>query len=80
MQYLCISQQPDGFKTFIVNVRSMHCQQPDDSDLLKGHGQTSHGGLTNWDTVGINVDAYLFLAFSDLTCHLEDTRIVRCAT
>ena len=23
----------------------------------------------------INVDAYLFLAFSDLTCHLEDTGI-----
>ena len=23
----------------------------------------------------INVDAYLFLAFSDLTCHPEDTRI-----
>ena len=24
----------------------------------------------------INVDAYTFLAFSDLTCHLEDTGIV----
>ena len=23
----------------------------------------------------ISVDAYLFLAFSDLTCHLEDTRM-----
>ena len=23
----------------------------------------------------ISVDAYTFLAFSDLTCHLEDTRI-----
>ena len=23
----------------------------------------------------INVDAYQFLAFSDLTCHLEDTGI-----
>ena len=23
----------------------------------------------------INVDAYLFLAFSDLTCYLEDTGI-----
>ena len=23
----------------------------------------------------ISVDAYLFLAFSDLTCHLEDTEI-----
>ena len=25
---------------------------------------------------GISVDVYLFLAFSDLTCHLEDTAIV----
>ena len=24
---------------------------------------------------GISVDAYLFLAFSDLICHLEDTGI-----
>ena len=24
----------------------------------------------------ISVDAYPFLAFSDLTCHLEDTEIV----
>ena len=23
----------------------------------------------------ISVDAYLFVAFSDLNCHLEDTRI-----
>ena len=25
--------------------------------------------------VGINVDVYSFLAFSDLTCHLEDAEI-----
>ena len=24
---------------------------------------------------GINIDAYPFLAFSDLTCHLEDTGV-----
>ena len=32
----------------------------------------------------ISVDVYLFLAFSDLTCHLEDTGIcvfwLHCAT
>ena len=32
----------------------------------------------------ISVDAYLFLAFSDITCHIEDTRIgvswLHCAT
>ena len=34
-------------------------------------------GLGRWMLVVavISVDAYLFLAFSDLTCHLEDTGI-----
>ena len=34
-------------------------------------------GLGRWTllVVVISVDAYPFLAFSDLTCHLEDTRI-----
>ena len=34
-------------------------------------------GLGRWTLVVavITVDAYLFLAFSDLTCHLEDTGI-----
>ena len=34
-------------------------------------------GLGRWKLVVavISVDACLFLAFSDLTCHLEDTRI-----
>ena len=31
-------------------------------------------GLGRW-TLVISVDAYPFLAFSDLTCHLEDTGI-----
>ena len=34
-------------------------------------------GLGRWTlvVVAISVDAYPFLAFSDLTCHLEDTGI-----
>ena len=34
-------------------------------------------GLGRWTLVAavISVDAYPFLAFSDLTCHLEDTGI-----
>ena len=34
-------------------------------------------GLGRWTLVVavISADAYPFLAFSDLTCHLEDTRI-----
>ena len=34
-------------------------------------------GLVRWTLMVavISVDAYLFLAFSDLTCHLEDTRM-----
>ena len=34
-------------------------------------------GLGRWKLVVavISVDAYLFLAFSDLTCHLKDTGI-----
>ena len=43
-------------------------------------------GLGRWTLVVavISVDAYPFLAFSDLTCHLEDTGIgvfwLHCAT
>ena len=43
-------------------------------------------GLGRWKQVVavISVDAYPFLAFSDLTCHLEDTEIgifwLHCAT
>ena len=43
-------------------------------------------GLGRWMLVVavISVDAYLFLAFSDLTCHLKDTGIgifwLHCAT
>ena len=40
------------YKIFIVNIVSMHCQQPDNSDLLKGHGPGSPGGLMDWATVG----------------------------
>ena len=34
-------------------------------------------GLGRWtlEVADISVDAYPFLAFSDLTCHLEDTGI-----
>ena len=34
-------------------------------------------GLGRWmlAVVVISVDAYLFLAFSDMTCHLENTEI-----
>ena len=31
------------YKMFIVIVVSMHCQQPDNSDLFKRHGQRSPG-------------------------------------
>ena len=43
-------------------------------------------GLGRWTlvVVAISVDAYPFLAFSDLTCHLKDTGIgifwLHCAT
>ena len=35
-------------------------------------------GLGRWtlQVAMISVDAYLFLAFLDLTCHLEDTGVV----
>ena len=44
------------------------------SDFIVGSAET---GLGKWTPVVavIGVDAYAFLAFSDLTCHLEDTRI-----
>ena len=44
------------------------------SDFLIGLVET---GLEKWTLVAavISVDAYLFLAFSGLTCHLEDTGI-----
>lgn len=41
-------------KIFIVNEKMKHlciCQQPKNSDLFKGHGQTPPGGL--WATVGV---------------------------
>ena len=44
------------------------------SDFIVGSVDT---GLGKWTLVAsvINVDAYSFLAFSDLTCYLEDTGI-----
>ena len=44
------------------------------SDFIVGSVET---GLGKWTLVVavISVDAYPFLAFSDLTCHLEDTGI-----
>ena len=45
-----------------------------ESDFIVRSVQT---GLGRWTLVVamISVDAYPFLAFSDLTCHLEDTGI-----
>ena len=45
-----------------------------ESDFIVRSAET---GLWRWTLVVavISVDAYPFLAFSDLTCHLEDTRI-----
>ena len=45
-----------------------------ESDLIVRSFET---GLGRWTLVVavISVDAYPFLAFSDLTCHLEDTGI-----
>ena len=31
-------------KLYIVNVVSMHCQQPDNSNLFKGHGAATPVG------------------------------------
>ena len=44
------------------------------SDFIVGSVET---GLGKWTLVVavISVDAYPFLAFSDLTCHFEDTEI-----
>ena len=44
------------------------------SDFIAGSVET---GLGKWTLVVavISVDAYPFLAFSDLNCHLEDTGI-----
>ena len=44
------------------------------SDFIVGSVET---GLGKWTLVVavISVDAYPFFAFSDLTCHLEDTRV-----
>ena len=44
------------------------------SDFIVGSVET---GLGKWTLVVavISVDTYLFLAFSDLTCNLEDTGI-----
>ena len=53
------------------------------SDFIVGSVET---GLNKWTLVVavIGVDAYPFLALSDLTCHLEDTGIgvfwLHCAT
>ena len=44
------------------------------SDVIVGSVETSLGKGTLVVAV-TSVDAYLFLAFSDLTCHLEDTGI-----
>ena len=44
------------------------------SDFIVRPVETSLGRWTLVVAV-INVDAYPFLAFSDLTCHLEDTGI-----
>ena len=45
-----------------------------DSGFIVRSGET---GLGRWMLVvaAISVDGYPFLAFSDLTCHLEDTGI-----
>ena len=54
-----------------------------ESDIIVGSVET---GLGRWTLVVavIGVDAYPFLAFSDLTCQLEDTGIgvfwLHCAT
>ena len=44
------------------------------SDFIVGSIETGLGKGTLVVAV-ISVDAYPFLAFSDLTCHLEDTEI-----
>ena len=45
--------------------------------FLLGRLRSVETGLGGWTLVvaGISVDAYPFLAFSDLTCHLEDLGI-----
>ena len=54
-----------------------------ESDFVARSAETGLGRQTLVVAV-IGVDAYSFLAFSDLTCHLEDTRIgifwLHCAT
>ena len=54
-----------------------------ESSFIVGSVETGLGGSTLVEAV-ISVDAYPFLVFSDLTCHLEDTGIgvfwLHCAT
>ena len=61
IDHTCISSFPNG----LVNTKS---------DVIL---RSVESGLGKWmlGEAVISVDAYPFLAFSDLTCHLPDTRI-----